>query len=171
MGRQINGTSEGIPGSLWKQGSLNLPAPEESGFPATHPDMCILRIRRNHLLEVGRFRVLGGGSLLQGGSCRLAPCKAPAVVAAGQHHIVSAVVMLWHGHLTALFCASINQQDALDEIARQKPKDLFKPLRVHFIGEDGIDAGWWWGTDKVGAGHSSPWTSHAVWAFSLLSHL
>jgi ubiquitin-protein ligase E3 A len=82
MGRQINGTSEGVPGSLWKQGSLNLPAPEESGFPATHPDMCILRIRRNHLLE-----------------------------------------------------------DALDEIARQKPKDLFKPLRVHFIGEDGIDAG------------------------------
>ena len=54
MGRQINGTSEGVPGSLWKQGSLNLPAPEESGFPATHPDMCILRIRRNHLLEVGR---------------------------------------------------------------------------------------------------------------------
>jgi hypothetical protein len=34
-------------------------------------------------------------------------------------------------------------QDALDEIARQKPKDLFKPLRVHFIGEDGIDAGGW----------------------------
>ena len=32
-------------------------------------------------------------------------------------------------------------QDALDEIARQKPRDLFKPLRVHFIGEDGIDAG------------------------------
>ncbi|KAL6774573.1 hypothetical protein ACKKBG_A25530 [Auxenochlorella protothecoides x Auxenochlorella symbiontica] len=68
--------------SLWKQGSLNLPAPEDSGFPGTHPDMCIVRIRRNHLLE-----------------------------------------------------------DALDEIARQKPKDLFKPLRVHFIGEDGIDAG------------------------------
>lgn len=32
-------------------------------------------------------------------------------------------------------------QDSLDEIARQRPKDLFKPLRVHFIGEDGIDAG------------------------------
>lgn len=32
-------------------------------------------------------------------------------------------------------------QDALNEIARQRPKDLFKPLRVHFIGEDGIDAG------------------------------
>ncbi|KDD76735.1 HECT ubiquitin-transferase [Helicosporidium sp. ATCC 50920] len=32
-------------------------------------------------------------------------------------------------------------RDALDEIARQKAKDLFKPLRVHFIGEDGIDAG------------------------------
>ena len=32
-------------------------------------------------------------------------------------------------------------QDALDEIARQKPRDLFKPLRVHFIGEAGIDAG------------------------------
>ena len=52
MGRQINGTSEGTP-SLWKQGSLNLPTPEDSGFPATHPDMCIVRIRRNHLLEVG----------------------------------------------------------------------------------------------------------------------
>ena len=32
-------------------------------------------------------------------------------------------------------------QDALDEIARQRPRDLFKPLRVHFIGEEGIDAG------------------------------
>ena len=32
-------------------------------------------------------------------------------------------------------------QDALNEIARQRPRDLFKPLRVHFIGEDGIDAG------------------------------
>ncbi len=32
-------------------------------------------------------------------------------------------------------------QDALNEIARQRPRDLFKPLRVHFIGEEGIDAG------------------------------
>jgi hypothetical protein len=32
-------------------------------------------------------------------------------------------------------------EDALDEIARQYRRDLFKPLRVHFIGEDGIDAG------------------------------
>jgi hypothetical protein len=31
--------------------------------------------------------------------------------------------------------------DALDEIARQYRRDLFKPLRVHFIGEEGIDAG------------------------------
>ena len=68
--------------TLWKQGSLGLPPPEESGFPATHPDMCILRIRRGHLLE-----------------------------------------------------------DALNEVARQRPRDLFKPLRVHFIGEDGVDAG------------------------------
>ena len=36
---------------------------------------------------------------------------------------------------------AVEAQDALDEIARQRPKDLFKPLRVHFIGEDGIDAG------------------------------
>lgn len=79
--------------------------------------------------------------------------------------------MLWHAHLTALLCASINPQDALDEIARQKPKDLFKPLRVHFIGEDGIDAGGSKDTNKVGAGHSSPWTSDAVWAFSLLTHV
>ncbi|KAL3132600.1 hypothetical protein ABBQ32_009129 [Trebouxia sp. C0010 RCD-2024] len=67
---------------LQRASSMNLPKPEESGVPATHPDMCILRIRRNHLVE-----------------------------------------------------------DALDEIARQKPRDVFKPLRVHFIGEDGIDAG------------------------------
>ena len=32
-------------------------------------------------------------------------------------------------------------EDALDEIARQNEKDLYKPLRVHFIGEEGIDAG------------------------------
>ncbi|KAK9808350.1 hypothetical protein WJX73_005232 [Symbiochloris irregularis] len=32
-------------------------------------------------------------------------------------------------------------EDALNEIARQRPRDLLKPLRVHFIGEDGIDAG------------------------------
>lgn len=62
--------------------SSQLPRPEHSGIPATHSDMCILRIRRNHLTE-----------------------------------------------------------DALDEIARQHRKDLFKPLRVHFIGEEGIDAG------------------------------
>lgn len=68
--------------SVWKQNSLGLPAPEDSGFPATHPEMCIVRIRRCHLLE-----------------------------------------------------------DALNEIARQRPRDLFKPLRVHFIGEDGVDAG------------------------------
>ena len=36
---------------------------------------------------------------------------------------------------------TVQTQDALNEIARQRPKDLFKPLRVHFIGEDGIDAG------------------------------
>lgn len=39
--------------ALARQGSMNLPPPEESGVPATHPDMCILRIRRNHLVEVG----------------------------------------------------------------------------------------------------------------------
>lgn len=79
IGRQAT-TSPG--GGLWKQGSLGLPSPEESGFPATHPDMCILRVRRGHLLE-----------------------------------------------------------DALSEVSRQRPRDLYKPLRVHFIGEDGVDAG------------------------------
>lgn len=78
--RAAASTSPG--GPLWKQGSLGLPAPQDSGFPATHPDMCILRVRRGHLVE-----------------------------------------------------------DALAEVARQRPRDLFKPLRVHFIGEDGIDAG------------------------------
>ncbi len=41
----------------------------------------------------------------------------------------------------ALSLCVLRVQDALDEIARQRPKDLFKPLRVHFIGEEGIDAG------------------------------
>ncbi|KAK9818463.1 hypothetical protein WJX74_005654 [Apatococcus lobatus] len=68
--------------TLVRSGSMNLPRPADSGVPAVHPDMCIVRIRRNHLLE-----------------------------------------------------------DALDEVARQLKQDLFKPLRVHFIGEEGIDAG------------------------------
>ena len=29
----------------------------------------------------------------------------------------------------------------MSEISRQRYRDLTKPLRVHFIGEDGIDAG------------------------------
>lgn len=37
--------------------------------------------------------------------------------------------------------AGWHSQDALDEVARQLKQDLFKPLRVHFIGEEGIDAG------------------------------
>jgi hypothetical protein len=65
-----------------RENSLHLPRPSECSMPGTHSDMCITRIRRNHLVE-----------------------------------------------------------DALDEIARQYRKDLFKPLRVHFIGEEGIDAG------------------------------
>lgn len=36
---------------------------------------------------------------------------------------------------------SFFSQDALSEISRQRQRDLTKPLRVHFIGEDGIDAG------------------------------
>ena len=43
---------------LARSGSMNLPKPDESGVPAVHPDMCILRIRRNHLVEVLRPAVL-----------------------------------------------------------------------------------------------------------------
>ena len=42
----------GAGGGLVRQGSMNLPAPEDCGVPAEHPDMCILRIRRHHLIEV-----------------------------------------------------------------------------------------------------------------------
>ena len=49
--------------------------------------------------------------------------------------------LLWGGLLTSKQSLCRLIQDALDEIARQKPRDVFKPLRVHFIGEDGIDAG------------------------------
>ena len=62
--------------------SLQLPVPSQCTMPGTHSDMCIIRVRRNHLVE-----------------------------------------------------------DALSEVSRQLKKDLFKPLRVHFIGEEGIDAG------------------------------
>eukprot|EP00879_Flechtneria_rotunda_P005191 GHRR01005473.1.p1 GENE.GHRR01005473.1~~GHRR01005473.1.p1 ORF type:complete len:1380 (+),score=526.24 GHRR01005473.1:240-4379(+) len=65
-----------------RENSMSLPCPAECNVQGTHSDMCIVRVRRNHLVE-----------------------------------------------------------DALDEIARQYRKDLFKPLRVHFIGEEGIDAG------------------------------
>lgn len=76
------GPSDKSDPSLTRAGSLQLPRPEESGIPETHMDMCIIRVRRNHLVE-----------------------------------------------------------DALNEIARQYRKDLFKPLRVQFIGEEGIDVG------------------------------
>ena len=46
---------------LQRASSMNLPKPEDSGVPATHPDMCILRIRRNHLVEV-RALVLERGT-------------------------------------------------------------------------------------------------------------
>ena len=42
-------------GGLVRQSSMNLPPPEECGAPAEHPDMCILRIRRHHLIEVPRL--------------------------------------------------------------------------------------------------------------------
>lgn len=29
----------------------------------------------------------------------------------------------------------------MSEIARQRLRDLYKPIRVHFIGEDGVDGG------------------------------
>ena len=38
-------------------------------------------------------------------------------------------------------CVALPAQDALGEISRQRQRDLAKPLRVHFICEDGIDAG------------------------------
>ena len=76
------GPSDRSDSSLARAGSLQLPKPDDSGIPATHMDMCIIRVRRNHLVE-----------------------------------------------------------DALNEIARQFRKDLFKPLRVQFIGEEGIDVG------------------------------
>lgn len=59
-----------------------LAPPEFCGVPGEHPDRCILRVRRSHLMV-----------------------------------------------------------DALEEIARQKLSDLYKPLQLHFIGEDGVDAG------------------------------
>ena len=57
--------------SLARQGSMNLPAPEESGVPATHPDMCILRIRRNHLVEVTMPHVESGAVYLTRHPCPL----------------------------------------------------------------------------------------------------
>eukprot|EP00884_Botryococcus_braunii_P023346 jgi/Botrbrau1/9696/Bobra.0201s0026.1 len=68
--------------AIARHGSMNLPKPEDSGVAATHPEMCIIRVRRCHLLE-----------------------------------------------------------DAMSEIARQRHRDLLKPIRIHFIGEEGVDAG------------------------------
>ena len=76
--REISSDSK----QLTRAASLQLPAPVNCQFRDRHPDMCVVRVRRNHLVE-----------------------------------------------------------DAMDEISRQLKKDLFKPLRVHFIGEEGIDAG------------------------------
>ncbi|GLI67883.1 hypothetical protein VaNZ11_012174, partial [Volvox africanus] len=65
-----------------KGGYIELPPPSECPMPGVHSDMCIVRVRRTHLVE-----------------------------------------------------------DALGELGRQARGDLLKPLRVHFIGEEGIDAG------------------------------
>ncbi len=70
------------PGTLERAGSLNIPTPEECGIAATHPEACLVRCRRPHLVE-----------------------------------------------------------DALYEVARQRRRDLLKPLKVHFIGEQGVDEG------------------------------
>ena len=59
-----------------------MPPPEQCAIPPKHPDACIIRIRRSHLM-----------------------------------------------------------QDALEEIGRQNEHDLHKPLKVNFIGEEGVDAG------------------------------
>jgi alpha-tubulin suppressor-like RCC1 family protein len=79
-------THQAPPPPLRRSGPLpaacELPAPGACGMPATHPEACVLRVRRERLVE-----------------------------------------------------------DTLAEVARQAPDDLFKPLKVHFIGEDGIDAG------------------------------
>lgn len=45
--------------SLIRHGSMNLPPPERSGIPGVHPEMCIIRVRRSHLSEVGGC--CGGG--------------------------------------------------------------------------------------------------------------
>ncbi|KAG2436520.1 hypothetical protein HXX76_006818 [Chlamydomonas incerta] len=62
--------------------SHELAPPSRCAVPGVHSDMCIVRVRRSHLVE-----------------------------------------------------------DALEEVGRQTRSDLLKPLRVHFIGEEGIDAG------------------------------
>ena len=65
-----------------KEDACSAPCPEDSGIAPQHPDACIIRIRRSHLM-----------------------------------------------------------QDALEEVARQSEHDLHKPLKVNFIGEEGVDAG------------------------------
>lgn len=62
-------------------------------------------------------------------------------------HITTHVVCIHMYYYNPLDTTTIIQQlllqlqDALNEIARQNPRDINKPLRVVFIGEDGIDAG------------------------------
>jgi hypothetical protein len=49
---------------------MNLPAPEDSGVPPDNPDSCILRIRRNHLIEVHHsVKVLWARAARVAGSC------------------------------------------------------------------------------------------------------
>ena len=60
----------------------SMPCPEECGIASSHPDACIIRVRRTQLMS-----------------------------------------------------------DALEEIARQNEHDLHKPLKVNFIGEEGVDGG------------------------------
>lgn len=63
---------------LQRASSMNLPKPDESGVPATHPDMCILRIRRNHLVEVSTSCCLESASALPPHVCLCILCKTEA---------------------------------------------------------------------------------------------
>lgn len=51
-----------------REGSMHLPRPAECQVQGTHSDMCIVRVRRNHLLEdaldeiARQYRCVHGGS-------------------------------------------------------------------------------------------------------------
>ncbi|KAJ9519970.1 hypothetical protein QJQ45_014702 [Haematococcus lacustris] len=122
---------------------FSLPAPAECSVPGSHSDMCILRVRRTHLAEDALEEIGRQASTLQthppgpGSLCSqtLDPTATSSSSSSSSSSGAAAAAA------AAAAALGLDAALALGPTGHVTRRDLYKPLRVHFIGEDGIDAG------------------------------